>query len=224
MSLSYSMTSTDPTPAPPPPDGIAFRHRRYRFGELVDQRGGLAWYDGVCKDSAHECESPVNRSRRWNGRRCSVGPASAGKSTFETAPAFGPASRHRAVRGRQLRLSCYRRSGRRESVGRLGQPGSRRCQSGMDGFCGWPIHSTALHRVATIVESLRPEQVRITPLGQVVLTPDVVLLPVPPPIRFQHAPEACQHSGIAPRRIRRRPRRLVPISAPFFMRWNWAAN
>jgi serine/threonine protein phosphatase PrpC len=39
----------------------------------------------------------------------------------------------------------------------------------------------SLHRAGAILEALRPEQVRITPLGQVVLDPTVVLLPLPLP-------------------------------------------
>jgi serine/threonine protein phosphatase PrpC len=38
-----------------------------------------------------------------------------------------------------------------------------------------------LHRAGAVLESLRPEQVRVTPLGQVVLDPTVVLLPLPLP-------------------------------------------
>ncbi|HEY1375433.1 MAG TPA: protein phosphatase 2C domain-containing protein, partial [Gemmataceae bacterium] len=38
-----------------------------------------------------------------------------------------------------------------------------------------------LHRAGAVVEGLRPEQVRITPLGEVVLDPSVVFLPLPPP-------------------------------------------
>lgn len=38
-----------------------------------------------------------------------------------------------------------------------------------------------LHSAGAIVESLRPEQVRITPLGQITLDPTVVLLPLPLP-------------------------------------------
>src|SRR4051812_25837518 len=38
-----------------------------------------------------------------------------------------------------------------------------------------------IHRAGAILESLRPEQVRISPLGQVLLDPTVVLLPLPLP-------------------------------------------
>jgi serine/threonine protein phosphatase PrpC len=39
----------------------------------------------------------------------------------------------------------------------------------------------ALHRAGAILEALRPEQVRISPLGQVLLDPTVVLVPLPTP-------------------------------------------
>ena len=42
----------------------------------------------------------------------------------------------------------------------------------------------ALHRAGAIVECLRPDQIWVTPLGQVVLDADVILLPLPLPPNF----------------------------------------
>jgi len=189
MSLSYSMTSTDPTPAPSSADGITMRHRRYRFGELVDQRGGLAWYDGVCHDSSGRvriAREPIAQMERsamfgWPGIAWEV-------DVRSRAQHLGlPRIIERFEEGNFVYLVIEDPAGV-SLWDAWDNPGV-----GAPERYGWLLRLAdtfrALHRVAAIVESLRPEQVRITPLGQVVLTPDVVLLPLPPPIGFNVRPK-----------------------------------
>ena len=61
------MISTDPTSVPPLPDG-SIRHGRYRFGPLVDQRGAVTWFEGVCQDTndggGRIAREPISRLER----------------------------------------------------------------------------------------------------------------------------------------------------------------
>jgi protein phosphatase len=183
------MISTDPTSVPPLPDG-SIRHGRYRFGPLVDQRGAVAWFEGVCQDSndggrVRIAREPISRLERsamfgWPGVGWEV-------DVRTRAQHLGlPRIVERFEDGDFVYLVIE------DPIGvslwdAWDDPGV-----GIPERYGWLLRLAetfrALHRAAAILESLRPEQVRITPLGQVVLTSDVVLLPVPPPLGFNVHP------------------------------------
>ena len=119
------------------------------------------------------CDRDHRLARRWHGKT---------KSELRAGrPAACPAI-PRAVRDRRAsRIWCWNtppasRSGTCGTIRRSLTAGAIRLARAAD-----RIKRQGLHAAGAVLEGLRPEQVRVSPLGQVLLDPTVMLLPLPAP-------------------------------------------
>jgi serine/threonine protein phosphatase PrpC len=183
MSLSALFTITDPVSLPPPPDGVHLRNGIYRIDAYVDQRGAVSWFEGVRQDTAHAAAVRIAREPISHAERSAqFGWPSIGWEVEIRARAqhLGiPRIIDQFVDGQHLFLVIE------DPIGVSLWDAWDDPAVDLPERYGWLLNLAdtlrALHRAAAIVEGLRPDQVRVTPVGQVVLTADVVLLPLPPP-------------------------------------------
>lgn len=151
---------------------------RCRLGERLDERGAIEWFDGTWQSP-----SPI-RVRIGREKRC-TGPDSPGR----TGLAWEADVRERAQHLGIPRVIERFRADEFEYLVLEDPAGISLWDAWDDPSIGaadrfsWLVRLAdclrSLHAAAAIVESLRPEQVRVTPLGQVVLSAEVVLLPLP---------------------------------------------
>jgi protein phosphatase len=182
-------------PPSPTRDGSAGLSR-YRLEACAERRGELEWFDGICIDDNGELPVRIAREPRQEL------PIDDARTTWPNV------AWEAEIRARTAHLGMPRVLDRIDEADfsqlviekPIGIPlwdAWDRAAANADRF-QWLIQLAdvlhALHRAGGIVESLRPDQIWVTALGQVVLGADVVLLPLPLPPNF--------------------PLRLTTVSAP----------
>lgn len=190
MTLTATSAPMTAGPSTRPTNSAELRGGLYRLGARVDLRGAVEWFDGFHRTS--EGEYPVRVGREPKPHH----------STPAT-PIWPTLAWEADVRGRAQHLGLPRIVDRFEEGSHcflvLESPmGVSLWDAWDDPSAGtherfrWLIllaeSLRALHRVAAILESLRPENVTITPLGEVVLSADAPLLPLPLPAHAQVRP------------------------------------
>lgn len=152
---------------------------KYGIGQRLDTRGPVEWFAGVSKSTRAPIRVRVGRERRRDNADAVSWPS----LTWEAD-----------VRSRARHLGMPRVLDRFCSADAdflvLEEPAGISLWDawddpsiGMAERFSWLARLAdclrSLHGAAAILESLRPDQVRITPLGHVVLTADIGLLPLP---------------------------------------------
>lgn len=180
--------------------GAVLRDGRYEIRARVDRRGDVEWFAGV--QHVNAAELPI---------RIGIEPIS-------PSPRPWPSLEwEQNVRSRALHLGLPRIIDQFHAEGFsiliLEDPSGISLWDAWDDpnvgrkeQIGWLLQLAdlirAVHRSAALLESLRPDQVRISPLGALVFSPNVVLIPLPPPdgspVRPQlfSAPELIQGGSV----------------------------
>jgi serine/threonine protein phosphatase PrpC len=182
--------------------GSSLRHRRYEIRSRVDHRGAVEWFSGV--QFLDKKKFPIRIGRE---------PKTPTNST--DSPSWPSLAWEASLRNRAQHLGLPRVIDQFDehdfSFLILEDPVGENLWDAWDApnvgrrqQFAWLLKLAdliqSMHRSAAILEHLRPEFVRISPLGEVVLTADAPLIPLPPsaaaPVRphLTSAPELI-HGG-----------------------------